>query len=57
MGVLDDGIAVFLGLAWNLLSLSDSDVLYETAFEVLLEELPVSVNVVDVVRHYWRDPN
>jgi hypothetical protein len=40
MSVLDDGVAVLFGLSRDLLALADAHILDETAFEVLLEELP-----------------
>ena len=38
MSVLDDSIAVLLGLSRDLLSLSDSNILNEAALLLLLEE-------------------
>ena len=57
MGILNDSVTVFSRLARDFLTLSNPDVLNEAAFEVLLEEFPVVLNLVQMVRKYWRNPN
>lgn len=58
MRVLDDGIAVFSGLARDLLPFADSDILYETTLEVLLEEFPDLLGQVrGLAWDHWGNPD
>jgi hypothetical protein len=54
MVVLNDGIDVVLGLAWDLLTSSYANVRDETTFEVLLEEFPDLLGTsLDLLRFKW----
>ena len=54
MVVLNDGIDVVLGLAWDLLTSANANVRDETAFEVLLEEFPDLLRAaLDLLRFKW----
>ena len=57
MSILNDSIAIFLGLAWNCLSSSDSDIRDESAFKILLEELEIDLSAGNVMAGDGRNPN
>jgi hypothetical protein len=58
VSVLDDSINVVSGLAWNLLSTSDSDIRNESTLEVLLEELPDQfLASLNLIRENWGYPD
>jgi len=58
MIVLNDGIDVVLGLAWDLLTSADAHIRDETAFKVLLEEFPDLLGTSqDLLRFKRRNPD
>jgi len=56
MSIFNNGVDVFFWLSWDSLSLSESNILDKTAFEVILEELPITVRQTNMAGRNWRNP-